>query len=124
MQIDPSGCRRFRDWPVSSALILIALNAAAEKTNNRQASSKWAKTAMSLKYLPMSFDNEPLEQFPGHAHPYHTVKQVLDPLEPALLFRIDKVVKAGCWVQDSIETHARVGAMLSELRLRSRDNRW
>lgn len=49
MQIDPSGCRRFRDWPVSSALILIALNAAAEKTNNRQGIQQMGQDSHELE---------------------------------------------------------------------------
>jgi thiamine pyrophosphate-dependent acetolactate synthase large subunit-like protein len=61
----------------------------AEKSNIRQASSKYTKTAMSLKSLPSSFEHEPLKQSPGHAHPYHAVKQILDSLEPDAIVYID-----------------------------------
>lgn len=117
IQVDVDGSEIGRSHAVDVGVIsdvtqaLIALNAAAS-TSAKKASDEWVKVATSLKNLPSPFENAPLEESPGRAHPYHAVKAVLSSLEPGAIVCIDGG-EAGCWVQDLVETTARASLYMS-----------
>lgn len=119
IQVDVDGSEIGRSHAVDVGIVsdvtqaLIALNAASSSgTEVKKASEEWVKVATGLKELPSPFENAPLEESPGRAHPYHAVKAVLSSIEPGAIVCVDGG-EAGCWVQDVVETTARASLYMS-----------